>query len=62
MDANKIIKLFKYYVKDGFNIREYPIYFDHKVADSYSFFPLIYTYGVIPNKYNSEIILDCKKN
>jgi virulence-associated protein VapD len=62
MDANKIIKLFKYYVKDGLNIREYPIYFDHKVADSYSSFPLIYTYGVIPNKHNSEIILDCKKN
>jgi hypothetical protein len=61
MDDNKIIKLFKYYVKDGLNIREYPIYFDHKVADSYSSFPLIYTYGVIPNKYNSEIILDCKK-
>lgn len=61
MDNNKIIKLFKYYTKDGNNIREYPIYFDHKVADSYSSFPLIYSYGVIPNEYNKKIIIECKE-
>lgn len=60
MDEKKIKALFSFYKKDGMNIREYPIYFDHKVADSYSSFPLIYTYGVIPNKKNRDIILDCK--
>ena len=62
MEQNKIEKLFSYYSKDGKNIREYPIYFDHKVADNYSSFPLIYTYGIIPNKYNKNIIQNCKKN
>ena len=61
MDANKIIKLFKFYTKEGTNIREYPIYFDHKVGDTYSSFPLIYSYGVIPNEYNKNIILTLKK-
>ena len=60
MDSNKIIKLFKYY--SGTNIREYPIYFDHKVADSYSSFPLIYTYGIVANENNKKIINDCKAN
>ena len=62
MNSDKIIKLFKFYSKNGTNIREYPIYFDHKVADNYSSFPLIYTYGIIPNIYNQKIILDCIKN
>ena len=62
MSEEKIKKLFSYYTKDGQNIREYPIYFDHKVADNYSSFPLIYTYGVIPNQHNKNIIQMCKKN
>lgn len=62
MEENKIEQLFSYYTKDGQNIREYPYYFDHKVADNYSSFPLIYTYGVIPNAHNKKIIQDCKKN
>lgn len=62
MTQDKIIKLFSYYTKDGQNVREYPIYFDHKVADNYSSFPLIYTYGIIPNQHNKDIIHMCKKN
>lgn len=62
MTEEKIEKLFSYYTKNGKNIREYPIYFDHKVADNYSSFPLIYTYGVIPNIHNKNIIQMCKKN
>lgn len=62
MSEEKIKKLFSYYTKDGQNIREYPIYFDHKVADNYSSFPLIYTYGVIPNQHNKDIIQMCKRN
>ena len=62
MTQDKIIKLFSYYTKDGQNVREYPIYFDHKVADNYSSFPLIYTYGIIPNQHNKNIIQMCKKN
>ena len=62
MNKTKIEKLFKYYTKSGLNIREYPIYFDHKVGDSYSSFPLIYSYGVIPNTHNQQIILKCKEN
>jgi len=62
INEEKIEKLFSYYTKDGKNIREYPIYFDHKVADNYSSFPLIYTYGVIPNIHNKNIIQMCKKN
>ena len=61
MDTDKIVKLFQYYTKDGLNIREYPIYFDHKVADNYSSFPLIYTFGIIPNAHNKAIITKCKK-
>ena len=61
MDNKKIQKLFNYYKKDGLNIREYPLYFDHKVGDSYSSFPLIYTYGIIPNEHNKKIILECKE-
>lgn len=60
MSDDKIIKLFSYYTKDGRNVRDYPIYFDHKVADSYSSFPLIYTFGVIPNEHNKQIIQMCK--
>lgn len=62
MEENKVEKLFSYYTKDGQNIREYPYYFDHKVADNYSSFPLIYTYGIIPNAHNKKIIHDCKIN
>jgi hypothetical protein len=62
MEEKKVEQLFAYYTKDGQNIREYPYYFDHKVADNYSSFPLIYTYGVIPNAHNKAIIQDCKKN
>jgi len=60
MEEEKIIKLFKYYSINGTNINQYPIYFDHKVADSYSSFPLIYSYGIIPNKKNQNIIISCK--
>jgi hypothetical protein len=59
MENEKIIKLFDYYGTR--NIIQYPIYFNHKVADSYSSFPLIYSYGIIPNEKNKEIINDCKK-
>jgi hypothetical protein len=62
MDIENIIKLFKYYTEKGTNINQYPIYFDHKVADNYSSFPLIYSYGVIPNKKNQEIIINAKRN
>jgi len=62
MDQENIIKLFKYYTEKGTNINAYPIYFDHKVADNYSSFPLIYSYGVIPNKKNQEIINNAKRN
>tara|TARA_Y100000389_G_scaffold65563_1_gene61668 strand:- start:1272 stop:2249 length:978 start_codon:yes stop_codon:yes gene_type:complete len=61
MEEQKIEKLFSYYTMNGKNIREYPIYFDHKVADNYSSFPLIYTYGIIPNIHNKNIIQMCKK-
>ncbi len=60
MDKDNIVKLFKYYTKEGSNIREYPIYFDHKVADNYSSFPLIYTYGIVPNEKNKDIIVNSK--
>ena len=60
MSKEKIEKLFLYYGDNPKYIREYPIYFDHKVADSYSSFPLIYTYGVIPNDYNKQLIYECK--
>lgn len=62
MDEKKLEELFSYYTNNGKNIREYPIYFDHKVADNYSSFPLIYTYGIIPNTHNKNIIHFCKKN
>lgn len=62
MEEEKIEKFFSYYTKDGKNIREYPIFFDHKVADNYSSFPLIYTFGIIPNTHNKNIIQMCKKN
>jgi len=61
IDKDKIELLFSYYTHNPKNIREYPIYFDHKVADSYSSFPLIYTYGIIPNNYNKQIIHDIQK-
>ena len=61
MDSDKIIELFKYYTEKGTNIRSYPIYFDHKIADSYSSFPLIYSYGVVANEKNKSIINDCRK-
>jgi hypothetical protein len=61
IDKDKIELLFSYYTHNPKYIREYPIYFDHKVADSYSSFPLIYTYGIIPNNYNKQIIHDIQK-
>jgi len=61
MSKEKIEKLFLYYGDNPKYIREYPIYFDHKVADSYSSFPLIYTYGIIPNDYNKQLIHECKE-
>ena len=60
MSKEKIEKLFLYYGSNSKYTREYPIYFDHKVADSYSSFPLIYTYGIIPNDYNKQLIHECK--
>jgi hypothetical protein len=62
MSKENIEKLFLYYTDNPKYIREYPIYFDHKVADNYSSFPLIYTYGIIPNNYNKKIIHECKSN
>ena len=62
MSKEKIEALFIYYTVNPKNVREYPIYFDHKVADNYSSFPLIYTYGIIPNEHNKNIIHECKKN
>ena len=59
MSKEKIEKLFLYYGDNPKYIREYPIYFDHKVADNYSSFPLIYTYGIIPNNYNKQLIHEC---
>lgn len=58
MEIEKIKKLFNYY--GAKTIIQYPIYFNHKTADSYSSFPLIYSYGIIPNKKNKDIINDCK--
>lgn len=58
MEIEKIKKLFNYYGSK--TIIQYPIYFNHKIADSYSSFPLIYSYGVIPNEKNKKIIDDCK--
>jgi hypothetical protein len=55
------LELFKYYTEKGTNIRSYPIYFDHKIADSYSSFPLIYSYGIVANEKNKLIINDCRK-
>jgi hypothetical protein len=60
MIIEKINKLFDYYGTT--NITHYPIYFNHKVADCYSSFPLIYSYGIIPNEKNKEIIKYCKMN
>ena len=60
MSKEKIEKFFLYYGSNSKYTREYPIYFDHKVADSYSSFPLIYTYGIIPNDYNKQLIHECK--
>jgi hypothetical protein len=62
MSKENIEKLFLYYTDNPKYIREYPIYFDHKVADNYSSFPLIYTYGIIPNNYNKKIIHECESN
>ena len=62
MSKENIEKLFLYYTDNPKYIREYPIYFDHKVADNYSSFPLIYTYGIIPNNYNKKIIHESKSN
>jgi hypothetical protein len=61
IDKDRIELLFSYYTHNPKYIREYPIYFDHKVADNYSSFPLIYTYGIIPNNYNKQIIHDIQK-
>jgi len=61
MSKERIEKLFSYYTDNPKFVREYPIYFDHKVGDSYSSFPLIYTYGIIPNDYNKQLIHDCKR-
>ena len=58
MDKEKIKRLFDYYGNSI--ISQYPIYFNHKVADSYSSFPLIYSYGIMPNEKNKEIIKSCK--
>ena len=58
MENEKIKLLFSYYGNS--NITQYPIYFNHKVADSYSSFPLIYSYGIMPNQKNKEIIINCK--
>jgi|LakMenE01Jun11ns_1017448.scaffolds.fasta_scaffold9955104_4 hypothetical protein len=58
MENEKIKRLFSYYGNS--NITQYPIYFNHKVADSYSSFPLIYSYGIMPNQKNKEIISYCK--
>ncbi len=58
MENEKIKRLFSYYGNS--NITQYPIYFNHKIADSYSSFPLIYSYGVMPNQKNKEIISYCK--
>ena len=46
MSKEKIEALFIYYTVNPKNVREYPIYFDHKVADNYSSFPLIYIHMV----------------
>ena len=62
MSKENIEKLFLYYTDNPKYIREYPIYFDHKVADNYSSFPLIYTYGIIPNNYYKKIIHECESN
>lgn len=58
MENEKIKRLFSYYGNS--NITQYPIYFNHKIADSYSSFPIIYSYGVMPNQKNKEIISYCK--
>lgn len=58
MEIEKIKRLFTYY--GNYSVTQYPIYFNHKVADSYSSFPQIYSYGIIPNQKNKEIISYCK--
>jgi hypothetical protein len=49
----------KYYPFDNtsFALSKYPIYFDHKVADSVSTFPYIFS-GIVANLKNKKIITD----
>ena len=53
LSRDDISKLFKYY--DDINIYRYAIYFDHKLADSVSTFPIIYN-GIVPNEKNLNLL------
>lgn len=55
-------KLFAYYADVDIysQLNKYPIYFDHKIADELSSFPLIY-YGYVPNDNNKNINIEQKK-
>lgn len=53
------IKKIAYYINKN-DLRQYPVYFDHKVADSYSSFPLLYTYGIVLNDHNRNLLIKYK--
>lgn len=57
--SNDEIKKIAYYINKN-DLRQYPVYFDHKIADSYSSFPLLYTYGIVLNEHNRDILIKYK--
>lgn len=59
MTRNEFASIIKYYNMHPYmtenELQKYPIYFDHKLADNVSTFPVIYS-GLVPNKKNKDIL------
>jgi hypothetical protein len=50
-------KTFRLFMDAEEDLSKYPIYFDHKLADSLSTFPKIYG-GLVPNEHNLKLVKD----
>jgi hypothetical protein len=55
LSPDDLVKLFKYYDSIT-SMYKYAIYFDHKLADSTSTFPIIYN-GIVPNENNLKLLM-----
>ena len=60
ISSSDLDNLFSFYnIYDINDIPKYPVYFDHKLADNESSFPILYS-GIVPNLKNKELLKQIK--